>query len=65
MKVPSNGDDFLKTIPPPAAKSLRARKEQIDLDYSTIQTVKEAIILPQVSLMLKSVKYWINLKRQD
>ena len=42
MSVPSNGNDFLKTIPPPAAKSLRARKEQIDLDYKTIQTVKEA-----------------------
>jgi len=42
MSVPSNGTDFLRTIPPPAAKSLRSRKEQIDLDYSTIQTVKEA-----------------------
>ena len=42
MSVPSNGNDFLKTIPPPAAKSLRARKEQINLDNSTIQTVKEA-----------------------
>ena len=42
MSVPSNGNDFLKTIPPPAAKSLRARKEQIDLEYKTIQTVKEA-----------------------
>ena len=42
MSVPSNGNNFLKTIPPPAVKSLRARKEQIDLDYKTIQTVKEA-----------------------
>ena len=42
ISVPSNGTDFLRTIPPPAAKSLRSRKEQIDLDYSTIQTVKEA-----------------------
>ncbi len=42
MVVPSNGDEFLKTIPPPAAKSLRARKEQINLDNSTIKTVKEA-----------------------
>ena len=38
----SNGDDFLKTISAPAAKSLRARKEQINLDDSTIKTVKEA-----------------------
>ena len=42
MTVPSNGDEFLKTISSPAAKSLRARKEQINLDNSTIKTVKEA-----------------------
>ena len=42
MFVPSNGDKFLETISPPAAKSLRARKEQINLDKSTIKTVKEA-----------------------
>ena len=40
--VPSNGDKFLETISPPAAKSLRARKEQINLDKSTIKTVKQA-----------------------
>ena len=42
MVVPSNGDEFLKTISAPAAKSLRARKEQINLDDSTIKTIKEA-----------------------
>ena len=42
MTVPSNGDEFLKTISAPAAKSLRARKEQINLDNSIIKTVKEA-----------------------
>ena len=42
MTVPSNGDEFLKTISSPAAKSLRARKEQINLDNSTIKIVKEA-----------------------
>ena len=42
MVVPPNGDEFLKTISPPAAKSLRARKEQINLDNHTIKTVKEA-----------------------
>ena len=42
MTVPSNGDEFLKTISSPAAKSLRARKEQINLDNSIIKTVKEA-----------------------
>ena len=42
MTVPSNGDEFLKTISSPAAKSLRARKEQINLNNSTIKTVKEA-----------------------
>ena len=42
MFVPSNGDEFLETISPPAAKSLRARKEQINLNDSTIKSVKEA-----------------------
>tara|TARA_B100001939_G_C16945171_1_gene619991 strand:+ start:2752 stop:4284 length:1533 start_codon:yes stop_codon:yes gene_type:complete len=42
MFVPSNGDKFLETISSPAAKSLRARKEQINLNDSTIKTVKEA-----------------------
>ena len=32
MKVPENGDFFLETISKPAAKTLRARKEQINLD---------------------------------
>ena len=62
MSVPSNGNDFLKTIPPPAAKSLRARKEQIDLDYKTIQTVKEAyysttsFVDAQIGKVLKKLK---------
>ena len=42
MNLPSNGNEFLKTISPPAVKSLRARKEQINLDNSTIKTVKKA-----------------------
>ena len=42
MVVPLNGEEFLKSVPPPAAKSLRARKEQINLSNSTIKTVKEA-----------------------
>ena len=42
MKVPDNGDFFLETISKPAAKTLRARKEQINLDDQTIKTVKEA-----------------------
>ena len=56
MVVPSNGDDFLKTISAPAAKSLRARKEQINLDDSTIKTVKKHIMLQLVLLMLRLVK---------
>ena len=42
IEVPSNGDDFLLTVSVPAKRSLRARKEQINLDNSTIKTVKEA-----------------------
>ncbi len=42
MTTPSSNEHFLRTISPPAAKSLRARKEQINLDDLTIKTVKEA-----------------------
>ena len=42
MITPSSNEDFLRTISPPAAKSLRARKEQINLDDLTIKTIKEA-----------------------
>ena len=42
MKAPLNNDPFLKTISGPAAKSLRARKEQINLDVETVKTLREA-----------------------
>ena len=42
MSIPSNGNDFLKTISKPAARSLRARNEQIDLSNDTIKIVKES-----------------------
>ena len=34
IEVPSNGDDFLLTVSVPAKRSLRARKEQINLDIA-------------------------------
>ena len=42
MEVPDNGDEFLESISKPAAKSLRARKEQINLNHQTRKIVKEA-----------------------
>ena len=42
MEVPDNGDEFLESVSKPAAKSLRSRKEQINLDYQTRKIVKEA-----------------------
>jgi arylsulfatase A-like enzyme len=42
MEVPENGDDFLETVSKPAAKSLRARNEQINLDPKTRKIIKEA-----------------------
>jgi arylsulfatase A-like enzyme len=42
MEFPDNGDEFLESISKPAAKSLRARKEQINLDHQTRKIVKEA-----------------------
>ena len=62
MLLPTNGEEFMKTISPPAAKSLRARKEQINLDNSTIKTVKEAyyattsFVDAQVGKVLKKLK---------
>ena len=40
--VPPLDDDFLKTIPYPAARSLRAKKEQINLDKEIAKTVIQA-----------------------
>ena len=42
IEIPSNGDDFLSTVSDPAKKSLRARKEQINLDYNLKKTIKHA-----------------------
>ena len=42
MSVPKNGNEFLETVSNISARSLRARKEQINLDPKTIKTVKEA-----------------------
>jgi len=42
IQVPSNGDDFLLSVSDPAKKSLRARKEQINLDKNLKKTIKHA-----------------------
>lgn len=42
IEIPSNGDDFLLTVSDPAKKSLRARKEQINLDYNLKKRIKHA-----------------------
>ena len=42
IEIPSNGEDFLMTVSDPAKKSLRARKEQIDLNDNLKKTIKHA-----------------------
>ncbi len=42
FNVPKSTDDYLKTIPIPAAKTVRARKEQINLDPDLAATIKHA-----------------------
>ena len=62
MSLPSNGEDFIEGLSPPAVKSLRARYEQIGLDNETIKTVKEAyyattsFVDAQIGRVLKKLK---------
>jgi len=42
IEIPESSDEYLKTIPEPAAISIREKKEQINLDLNTAQTIKEA-----------------------
>ena len=42
ISVPKSSADYLRTLPPAAAKSIRAKKEQIDLDEKTAKTVIQA-----------------------
>ena len=42
FSVPESSDAYLQTIPIPAAASLRARKEQLDLDPKLASKIKHA-----------------------
>ena len=41
IEIPKSSDEYLKTIPEPAAMSIRKVKEQINLDQSLARTIKE------------------------
>jgi len=41
IEIPKSSDEYLKTIPEPAAISIRERKEQINLDENLAKTIKE------------------------
>ena len=41
IEIPESSDEYLKTIPEPAAMSIREKKEQINLDKSLARTIKE------------------------
>ena len=42
MEIPESSDDYLKTLPGPAAISVRAKKEQNNLDKNLAKVIKEA-----------------------
>ncbi len=42
IKIPESSDDYLKTLPDPAAKSIRAKKIQLNLEKELAQEIKEA-----------------------
>ena len=42
FNVPKSSNDYLKTIPRPAAISIRAKKEQVDLDQELSKKIKHA-----------------------
>lgn len=42
ISIPKSNDDYLKSIPEPAAKSIRAKKNQINLEEELAKEIKEA-----------------------
>ena len=42
LNIPSLSDGYLKTLPLPAVKSVRAKKNQINLEHKLAQEIKEA-----------------------
>ena len=42
MEIPTTSDEYIKTIPIPAAISIREKKEQRNLDKNLAKTIKEA-----------------------
>ncbi len=42
IKIPESSDSYLKTLPEPAAKSIRAKKVQLNLEKELAQEIKEA-----------------------
>ena len=42
FSVPESSEDYLQTLPKPAAKSLRAKKEQLNLDTELAKKIKHA-----------------------
>ena len=62
IKVPVSSDKYLKSIPAPAARSIRIKKEQINLEESLAQEIMEAyyattsFVDAQVGRILKKLK---------
>ena len=42
IEIPESSNDYLKTLPKPAAKSIRAKKNQLNLEKERAQEIKEA-----------------------
>lgn len=42
FEIPSSSEEYLKTIPQPAAYTVRAKKEQVNLDFELAKKIKHA-----------------------
>ena len=60
MVIQKSSDNYLKTIPIPAAKTIRAKYNQVDLDVDLAKKLKKPTIPPYHLLMPKLEEYFKN-----
>ena len=68
FEIPSSSEEYLKTIPQPAAYTVRAKKEQVNLDFELAKKIKHAYYATtsfmdaQVGRVLDKLKETISLQ---
>ena len=58
MEIPESSDEYLQTIPIPAAISIREKIKILEVGLA--KTIKEAYYATTVLLTHKLVEFWIN-----